>query len=352
MLMCGLIASIFGSLLSTSPAQAENIEINSSFGRNSKFWNNVDTLKSSESLVDDLEGIFDSNYRDPSEGIFNFSAGFQSVPPDFAQRTFERGSIKLNFDQIAGGEIYNRISPQVRGYSVWTTSFNASLMSEPDPENSGLEFLIGNEVGYGHQRLIDGSVSDFILGDPEIKSSLFYYGFDLAAAWKNMVSPHLRFRNRITINPTFFYSAFKDPTYEFRIDSGHLYVRWKTESEFAALWSGWAGGEIGVQALAGQQPLPVDLIPRVWDAVHQIETFPSFASSIGLGTFFRLHSRSRAYSLQAMGGFYGGYLGGALSLKLGMVKFEAGTFGLEQTPGFQVRESRVNYLSGGIHHVW
>jgi hypothetical protein len=332
--------------------QAENFGLSSSFGHNSNFWNNVDTLKSSNELVDDLEQIFDSNYRDPSEGVFNFSLNYQSIPPDFVQRTFDRGSVTVSFDQIAGGEIYNRISPEVRGYSVWTTSFKASLIAAPDEDKSGPEFSIGNEVGFGRQRLIDGSVADFLLGDPEIKSSIFYFGLDAGIAWKNMVSPHLRFRNRWTASPTYFYSAFKDPAYEFRVDSGKLYFRWKTETEIAALWSGWAGGEVGVQALAGQQPVPVDLTPRIWDAVHRIEAFPSFGSAVGLGSFFRVHSRDRKFRLEGMAGFYGGYVGGALSLNLYFLKLEAGTFGLEQTAGFQVRESRVNYVSGGIHHVW
>jgi hypothetical protein len=339
-------------LIFSQAAVADQVDLLFRWGHDSRFWKNVDNLRSTSDLVDRLDDIFESNYRDPTEGSAHLSLGYMSAAPEAMAGTFERGQIRLNYDRIAGGEIFNRISPELRGYEVWATSFQAQLFSEPATDESGIEFSLGSDLGIGRQTLIEGPITDFLEEAPQNSSMLFYYGLNLSLGGKMMVSPNLRFRYGAQLNPTYFYSAFKDPSYEFRVESGKLYTRWRGESEFAALWQGWGHGEIGVHALTGQQPVPVTIIPRVWDAVHKIEVFPSLGSVVGAGTFFRIASPSKRYSFEAMGGFYGGYVGGALNLKLYYFELQLGSFGLEQTAGFQVRESRVQYIAGRLYYVW
>jgi len=345
------ILFIVGAVLSIS-AKAENVGIDSAFGRDNKFWDNVNTLKSSSAVVNDLERVFDSNYKDPTEGILKVSASFVSDPPDVLDRFFDRGLIRVNYDRLVGGEIYNRISPQLRGYSLWTTSFNARAIKAADEDKSDIGFSIGNEIGFGRQRLLDSSLTELLLDSSEIKSTVFFYGIDLGLEWKTMVTPNMRFASRYSYLPTYFHSAFKDPNYEFRVESGKFFHRWRSESDFAVLWRGGLAGEFGVQAIFGQQPTPTLLTPRVWDAIHSIEAFPSFGSSIGMGSFIRIYGSSRKYAFDISGGFYGGYVGGSANLKLNHFHIQAGTYGLEQTAGFQVRETRLNYISGGIRYAW
>ncbi len=333
-------------------ARSEQVDLFLRWGHDSKFWNNVDSLRSTEELVDRIDEIFESNYRDPTEGAAHLSLGYTSEAPDAMRGNFERGGIRLAYDRIAGGEIYNRISPELRGYEVWATSFQAHLYSKTPEEESGFEFFLGNDLGVGRQTLIEGPISDFLQEAPEERAMLYYYGIDAGLGGTRMVSPHLRFKYKAQVRPTYFYSAFTDPSYEFRVASGKLLTRWRTESEFSALWSGALKGEVGLHALAGQQPIPFPIMPRIWDAVHKIEVFPSLGSSVGAGTFFRIFSPSKRWYLEAMGGFYGGYLGAALNLRLYFLELQAGSFGLEQTPGFRVRESRIQYISGRIFYAW
>src|SRR5690606_29166291 len=119
------------------------------------------SLRSASNLVDRLDGIFESNYRDPSEGSAHISLGYTSSAPDAMRGTFDRGGLRIGYDRIAGGEIYNRISPELRGYEVWATNFQAQLYSKPAEEESGFEFFLGNDIGFGRQTLIEGPISEF-----------------------------------------------------------------------------------------------------------------------------------------------------------------------------------------------
>ena len=206
----------------------------------------------------------------------------------------------------------------------------------------------------GRQKLIQADAADFLHKVPTHSSTLFYSGFDFGLGYQSQFAERIQMRYYGQFSPTFFYSEFDKDEFEYGIKKKSKAFRWRTEYEstFFLQPREEGGLEFGGQIFSGQQPVPVKLVPRTWDSIHDLETFPVYGSLLGAGLVSRLFNASRRVQLEAFAGYYGGYFGAGAGFDLYFLRLEAGTFGLEQTSGYQVRESRIEYASIGLHYEW
>jgi len=325
------------------------------YGQHSNFWKEVESLERSDDPVGQTLGFMDKENYGAIEGVGKIKLELLGENHEYWSDYFDTTGIGFDINTLAGGEVYNRISPKVRGYLVWDASFFGNLRRREVPRGkSGWNWLVGSLFGMGRQKIVEGEAIDFLVETPIKESTLFYLGADLELGYVSQFNDNIRFAYKGMILPTLFYSEFDDPKYAYGVQKGVTTLRWRTEFEqtysFQPPTEG--GGEIGAQLIGGQQPTPVRVLPRVWDSIHKIEFFPDYSTLIGIGAVARLYSSGRNFGFNAYGGYYGGYLGGGASMNVYGVSLEAGSFGFEQTSQFKLRESRVLYASLGFNHAW
>lgn len=325
------------------------------YGQHSNFWDEVDDLKGSEQPETQAQRFIDKENYGAIEGIGKAKFELLGHNRDYFTDYFDTTGIGVDVNTLAGGEVYNRISPKLRGYLVWDFSFFANLRRKDVAcGESGWTWLVGSNFGIGRQKLVEGEAVEFLIHTPIKESTLFYLGADLELGYKSQFSENIRFTYKGMLLPTYFYSEFDDPKYVYGVKNSSTTFRWRTEFEqtYAFQPPKEGGAEIGAQLIGGQQPTPVRILPRVWDSIHQIDAFPSYGTLFGIGGVGRIYTNSRNFGLNGYGGYYGGYFGGGASLNIYGFSVEGGSFGYEQTSKFNLRESRVLYASLGFNHVW
>lgn len=325
------------------------------YGQHSNFWNEVEGLSGSSNPEEQALNFMNKENYGAIEGIGRLKFELLGRNKDRWTDYFDTIGMGFDINTLAGGEVYNRISPKLRGYLIWDFSFLANLKrDEIALGESGWTWLIGSNFGMGRQKLVEGEAVDFLVETPIVESTLFYLGADFELGYQSQFNENFRFIYRAMFLPTFFYSEFDDTKYTYGVKESVTTYRWRTEFEqtYSFQPPKQAGGEIGAQLIGGQQPTPVRVLPRVWDSVHNLKFFPDYGTLVGIGAVGRIYSGDRNYGLNAYGGFYGGYFGGGVSINIYGVSLEGGSFGFEQTSQYHLRESRVLYASLGFNHEW
>lgn len=326
------------------------------YGRHSDFWDEVESLEDSQSPENQALKFLNKKEYGALEGIAKAEFELLSKNESFWDGAFDTSSFGISVNGLAGGEIYNRISPHLRGYATWDVALSSGLSRKiPKISESGWDWLVGGDVGIGRQKIVQGAVIDFVNKTPIRDATFYYFGLNLELGYTSQFSDYMRFHYKALFLPTFFYAPLDDPQFaNYGVKNKSTQLRWRTEFEqsyaFQAPTEG--GFEMGWQTFGGQQPTPVRVLPRVWDSIHDLKFFPSIGSLLGLGGVARVYNGTREWGLTALGGYYGGYFGGGASLQAYWFNLEAGTYGYEQTSQFQVRESRVQYASLGFHYEW
>ena len=315
------------------------------YGLQNDFWDKVDTLKAGKQSPAEISNLLNSSFDNPTEGILSASGLYEDEVNEKFSRWFSHGYFGLRADGLVGGDIRNRILPDLRGYSVFTGSVEMGLAKHlADSEESGWAYRVSSSLGAGQQKLVQGSAVDFFDDVPIETSMIFFSGFDLEGSYRNRLGEALVSTTRLGFYPTFFHSDSSESGYQLRIRQNSVFARWRLENEWDAVFdpSSRPIGAVGFQLISGQQPTPTLFLPRTWDSIHDLQFLPSFGQLVGVGTVLRLNFADEV-QLQAFGGFYGGYFGAGGRLSIYAVTLFAGTYGLEQTSGYRIEESRIQY---------
>lgn len=341
-------------LLKITPAKAQVVGIQGFYAQSSDFWHQVDRLESGADTAQILAEIFQKSNGKATEGMGSAGVYFASKGAPLGLNFLGRGIVSFEVEGVAGGYIRNRISPEIEGYTTWALGLSTGVQRLLPVDESGWGFLLLTSTGIGKQNVIRGEVTSYLADARQAESMLYYQGFDLGFEYQSLWSDQLRFRSGYFFLPTYFYSHNADPAYLYQIDSGRWSLRWRTQFEVTTRTADFDSGalEVGAQVIAGPQPIPMAILPRIWDGVHDVDPTPAFGAALGLGGVARLVSQSRLYSLEAFGGFYGGYWGTGVAAKVWMFHLRGGTFGVEQSANYRLRETRVNFIDGGFSYVW
>jgi hypothetical protein len=326
------------------------------YGQGFDFWSKVQEIQQNNLSPSDIANLLDSSFDHPQEGIASFGVRYQGPVQGDAARSFSLGDwfnrayFGVGGDALAGGVATNRILPQVEAYQVYTGHIDFGLSNRVSAHEAGWEYKVGSTVAAGQETFVQGSAIDLQGNFADNESTLFYTGLDLDLGFKNYYNPDLKEYYRLTLQPTLFHSDFSSSAAQYKIDSDQLTIRWREENEWTLVLDPpvLPQVEIGVLAILGQQPTPITFLPRTWDFVHELNTWPSAGQLVGLGTRFRLADEAGHISLTLDGGFYGGYFGASAGLQIYGVHLTTGTYGLEQSSGYRIDESRIAFvLLGG-----
>jgi hypothetical protein len=337
---------------SGNSSDAGDVDVVGLYGRGFDFWSKAQQLnQSSQSSMTpaDIAQLFDSSFDHPQEGIASFMMRYHAPVNDAFSSIANLGYFGVGVDALAGGTATNRILPEVQAYGVYTGHIDYGFMQRVPERKSGWEYRVGSTVGVGKETLIEGSAVDLLGNFAPNDSALFYTGLDLDLGYRNQFSEFLKQRYSISLSPTLFHSDFSNSDSQYAIQSDQINLRWRETNEWSIkLDSKFEPDiELGVLTIMGQQPTPITFLPRTWDAVHDLDAWPSAGQLIGLGTRIHLYDSSGHFGLLIDSGFYGGYLGASSILHVYGVQLAAGTFGLEETSGYRIAESRIEFLSIG-----
>jgi hypothetical protein len=324
------------------------VDFSGLYGQGFDFWGKVQTLTQDNVAPADMLSLLDSSFDHPEEGLGTFSIGYHGPVSDSLKNWVNQGYFGVGADALVGGVATNRILPQVQAYEVFSSHLDFGLMQRVPDRDSGWEYRWGSTLGIGQESLLQGSAVDLVGQSPN-QSALFYTGLDFDLGFKNHLSDVLKERYLITLAPTLFHSDFSDSGEQYQIASDQLNVRWREENEWDLTFDTPFKPllDFGVLALFGQQPTPIQFLPRTWDAIHNLDAWPSAGQLVGLGTRAHFYDSEGHFGLFLDGGFYGGYFGGSAALYIYGIELAAGTYGLEESAGYRIEESRIRFVSLG-----
>ena len=345
------LSALLLCLISNSYA---DFQFSGTYAQTSDFWDTVDQLQKPNGITE-LTTLLDSGLESPKEALAGLHFGFLQPATGWIDENigFSRVKFGASLDTLEGGEIRNRILPEIDGYALYTVSASFGMERRPPTFESGIILDLGTTAGIGEARLVNGLASEFTPKIPLRKAALFYSGLTIGPGYQNRISDSIQTRHEFTWQPTWFHSDYTHSASAFAIEKNHWTHRWKLLNEWSVDFVSDGIEEIrfSLHTTLGQQPIPVALLPRIWDQIHSVEPFPSIASLAGLGSSIRFSSHDQILALQLTGGFYGGYFGAGARADLYRFSLTGGTWGVEQTTGYRISESRFKYLSLEYRHA-
>lgn len=343
-----LLAAVFLSQ-PLARADAGAVDFSGLYGQGFDFWGKVQDLSQDNVTPADMLKLLDSSFEHPEEGLATFSIGYRGPVSDSLKNWVNQGYFGVGADALVGGTATNRILPQIQAYEVYSSHIDFGLMQRVPNHDSGWEYRWGSTLGLGQEALVQGSAVDLVGQFEPNKSAVFYTGLDFDLGFKNHLSDVLKESYRLSATPTLFHSDFSDSSSQFKIASDQLSFRWREQNEWSVTLETPFKPllDFGVLSIFGQQPTPIQFLPRTWDAVHNLDAWPSAGQLVGLGTRAHLYDSEGHFGLFLDGGFYGGYFGGSAALYIYGIELAAGTYGLEESSGYRIEESRVRFISLG-----
>ncbi|MGZ6334117.1 MAG: hypothetical protein ACXWP5_15955, partial [Bdellovibrionota bacterium] len=226
------------------------------------------------------------------------------------------------------GSVHNPVIPELdANFAVLGGVRLGAKFREPHSQ-----ILIEAELagGLGTTRSIRAAGTDFIDTVSVLSSNLWVIAPSIR------VSRPIDLGHRLMLEPTGFVR----------------YSYWNTSApDFNPAWR-WQAGldltcrapwEIALETRFGPQPLPISVLPLVWDGNHG--TFNEASALTFLGAGARLEHRfAGGWNLLGRLGFFGGYPGAQLHLGWKYLALELATWGLEESTNFRGIEGRIYSL--------
>lgn len=350
------IISAFTAFLALSlPVQADwNLDL--LYGDSANFWSVIDQLENGDPSFKQSSPLLDDLFEEPAEGLATSSFAYRGPTHNFLAPLFPEGYLGVGADYLVGGSARNRFLPEISAYQIYSGHIDFGFLHHPGGRalsiQEGWIAQLGSTLGAGQWNRIDALAIEFYPKAPIQKTGVFYLGGDLSLGYQTRVHPNLSQRSQAGLEPTWFTLDSTHAADSYDLQKDQWVWRWRFENEWnlEPLPHNMPGFGLGLMAITGQQPIPKQFLPRTWDAVHEVQADPAVGQLLGLGAALIFDSGSDAPSGRIDGGFFGGYWGAGASVHINAFFIGAGTWGLEQSSGYRIRESRIRFLQAGISH--
>jgi hypothetical protein len=312
--------------------EAPVLEFHLDYAQSSDFWSAVDSLNgaSGSGSASSLESSLQSRYGVNEDAFSRVGLGLYNVNVGEENSLFHQFYFETNGEMVVWGVTQNPVVSQLLGKAVAMGSvglgFNGRIPS------TIFSTKMGVTAGLGEAKEVNGFSSNLIGSMPQVTESLQMYGIDLQVATTWESNPVIQGGSTLDYHGTAFVSDL-NPT----VMAG----RWKSYSYLRTGGSS-DGAELIFQphVVIGPQPLPVDVLPRIWDDVHPLNSFQDLDAMLGAGAMIELAGAHHT-KLSCTAGFYGGYWGGSLALQMGRFQVNAGSWGLGLDSNYQAEPERL-----------
>lgn len=272
---------------------------------------------------------------------------FVSVRPSFPRIDSFHGFAPLKYgyfsvaaEAAAAGELTKDESPLAHGALVTAGVVRGGFHGYS--QDTGLSNRLGLILGYGREARWDAAVADW--DNAQVKRGILrVYGYEtelghrlrLGRGYESFTS--LGYRQTLWLRDTPIAPLAEERSSLVRRE------RWKAalglEKRLAFGW--FEDSSVTFEASAGPNALPVNFIPLTWEYAHASPFLPDASVLFGGGMRFRgLWSSGHSF-IEPCAGYYNGYWGGVLQLKIGAMTASFGSWGLELGSEFHSQPMRV-----------
>lgn len=310
-----------------------------SYAQSAAAWSTVHDIKTAEGNFGALNEVLKREYGVPEEAFTRVALGY-SAP--LSHGSSDRLRFTVAAEGVGYGLVQNPVVPELHmnaeaaglfggGYSFLVTG-------------GGPQLSLGAVGGMGREKRVDATSTDLIEAIPLRNGAIYIYGFDFSIEQRFSVDRDTAIALSGSARETLFETTTPQPSSSALEEEKNsiLTHRWKAlgELERSLDLAFLDRTSLALQGIAGPQPLPVDLLPRLWDYAHNLYPTPELGALAGVGLALR-SSLSRATNLACHAGFYGGYFGGDLALRYRGVSLVLASFGLENSAAYHVLGERI-----------
>lgn len=328
------------------------------YGQSPDFWGALIDMQNAEGSIPDLYKALNNRYGTYEEAFSRFRIGMYDIPIHSGglppgESMLKRYYFELSSEALGWVSAEDPVVSEMHAHAVALGIFKLGVSgSLPD---SDVQTSIGIVAGFGDGRRADGASSDFLQNFPMRSEAVQLFGLDLSLKKKAILEGWLgtgftaQYQGSMFISnlaPTWFANRWKLYSY---IEAGQQSSRGE---QAGSAWDMFhepsMKDSFGLHAVAGPQPLPIDILPRSWDYIHEPSFFPDLRAMLGAGLHVKvpLTKKEDPYHrksphLKFVGGFYGGYWGGGLLLDSKYMQFHLGTWGVGASSTYQWMSQRI-----------
>lgn len=282
------------------------------YGQSAEFWSSIHSITSAQGSLTRIDEVLNNKHGTFEEVVSRIHVRHRS----------EDYYIEAAAEGVGTGELRNRVISElnVRILGMGTISGGITTAS-PDRtwELSG-----GANAGLGSTKHATAVGSDLIEKLALQNDRVAMLGPDLAASHRLGLGGEWTLQTSASYHGSAFFTSNQDTLFTHR---WRLSVEGKNET-------------LGFHAIASPQPLPIDLLPRTWEYVHDVYPFPELAATLGAGASLRF-TPNKEFSISGLAGYYAGFPGGTLEFAYQGTKLRLSSFELTASTDFQGLSQRL-----------
>lgn len=302
------------------------------YGQSAGVWKILSDVKGASGNLSLINDILNKNYGNYETAFARLGSEMDILHP---QPTYlHTVGLGISLEAAGLGLIQNPVVPELQAAALAVALMRLSTKGDLGARWALETALVG---GWGIERRLSAVSTDLIERIPFQKENVRLFGFDLGLrkAWK--------IENGWWLAGV----AWKATFYKGLSGQTSVALDRKLRNDTHA-WEGrldYSKNRWNLHGILGSHPLPIDLLPRVWDRAANSAPWRELGAMSGAGITRRWLLGS-ASSLDALGGFYAGYLGGVLTWSLSQAsKVQLATFGIENSSAYRTLGRRVYSLS-------
>lgn len=325
-----------------APSGGDSLGLAMVYGQSAALWSTYQGVSNAHGSVPIINSLLTRNYGTYQEGFSRVSAELEVPGAGDAggaglARKFYVGTAA---EADGFGVAENPVVPELHADLLVDQLLTAGALGRIEPW--GLSTRIGVVAGMGYEKRIDEYSTDLIDHQPIPGGILSIYGLDQEVSRVSAVGGGGSLEGALLLRETLFVPTLGASSLDPNRGTEFVTFRWKQDTKF---WEdvrlpGLQDARVGIESILGPQPLPVDILPRSWDYVHRLQSFPELGAMAGGGAVLKGGWSPRG-SFESMAGFYGGYWGGALSGRLGDCIVSLGSWGIESSSAYQGLGQRI-----------
>lgn len=315
-------------------------ELSLGYGQTADLWSTYHGIQDAKSNVAQIDSILSSRYGTFEEGIAQVSVlrrGLSFADKRGPWRTFYFG---LNAYGLVSGSVDNPIIPVL--HVDLNVGGAVAFGTEGELPFGSVGTRFGIVGGWGSEKRADAYSTDLIDHIAFVSGNLGFVGLEQKFAEPSpTASDPGTYRAALEMHETFFHSTIPVSSAVLSDETQELLAfRWKQTNEWSTPVAALGTSRLGLQVIFGQQPIPVEILPRVWDWSHQLAAFPEIGTLVGGGAHWRAWGNSHSL-LDAYAGVYAGYFGIGCEWRYRALSVSLGSWGLEGRSAYLSQTGRV-----------
>ena len=329
----------------SAPVPAE-VDVQLSYAQSSDVWATVHDIRSAQGNLPALNDVLKRSYGVPQEAFTNILAGL-SMP--LSRGSNQRIHFSVAAEAMGFGLVQNPVVPELHmNAEVLGVVRGGYSFSWDQP---GIDIGFAFVGGMGREKRVDATSTDLIESIPLRSGAITMVGFDFDVAHRFAFDRATSLNATGSVKETLFETTTPQAASEALSGQSQsmLTHRWKGmfALERSTELSFFYRSSIALEGIAGPQPLPINVLPRIWDYAHNLYPTPELGAMFGSGLGFT-GKLSRQTSLEAHAGYYGGYWGAILAANFGWIKLSAASLGIEDSAAYHVLGERIWQASLGF----